>query len=166
MPSGSDARTMTSANDRQGAMRSAARQAGLIDAECSERLQLALEPEAACIACQHDQQHLREGDAFMVLDCGGGTVDITTHRVIKRVSARELQLAELAPPAGDALGSTFVDAEFDKLLEDLVGEAAFARFKVSADWVDMKRTWEASKLAFDLDADVFIINVGPIMEVC
>ncbi|CAG8530125.1 7179_t:CDS:2 [Gigaspora margarita] len=41
--------------------------------------------------------------AFLIVDCGGGTVDLTTRKLLKR--------------AGDFCGSTFIDKEFLKFLE-------------------------------------------------
>ncbi len=88
-------------------MRTAAFKAGLIDEEGSKSLQLALEPEAACIACEHGNPKLKQGDRFMVLDCGGGTADITMHSVSEIDPV--LKLDELAPPSGGPFGSTYVD---------------------------------------------------------
>ncbi|CAN0411171.1 unnamed protein product, partial [Scytosiphon promiscuus] len=80
-------------------MRMAAHEAGLIDAVDSPRLCLCLEPEAACLAVSvHDAPDLSQpGTKTMILDCGGGTVDITTHEVI---SLSPLRLKELRPPTG------------------------------------------------------------------
>ena len=159
---------LTASFRAQGAMRQAATRAGLVESESSERLQLALEPEAACIACELESPSLRKGDAFMVLDCGGGTVDITMHRVLER--RPQMQLEELAAPSGGPFGSTFVDREFEKLMQDLVGDEAFARFKPSAEWVQLMRAWEGLKLSFDSSEDGSLethklINVSPILDV-
>ncbi|NEP80195.1 MAG: Hsp70 family protein, partial [Okeania sp. SIO3B3] len=67
-------------------MRRAAQKAGLIgysDDE-AERLFLVLEPEAAAIFCQEEEKNtLTPGTKIMIVDCGGGTVDITVHKVVK-----------------------------------------------------------------------------------
>jgi hypothetical protein len=148
-------------------MRKAAVKAKIIESESSERLQLALEPEAACVACELENASLKKCDAFMVLDCGGGTVDITMHRVLAKQP--RLELEELAPPSGGPYGSTFVDREFENLLKDLVGEAAFDHFKPSGDWIELMRTWEEAKTAFNPTADggletYTLINLGPILD--
>ncbi len=103
----------------------------------------------------------------MVLDCGGGTVDITMHRVARKEP--QMLLDELAPPSGGPFGSTFVDLEFENFLKDLVGVAAFGRFKPSGEWVQLMRTWEAVKLGFDPGAiggpeTTQLINVSPILD--
>ena len=56
---------------------------GLIDVEESSNLVLALEPESAAIACEVHKL-AGPGDSFMVLDTGGGTVDITLNRCVQR----------------------------------------------------------------------------------
>lgn len=50
----------------------------------------------------------------MVLDCGGGTIDITSHLV---ESSDPLQLSELAEPCGGAWGSSIVDSRFKAFLQ-------------------------------------------------
>ena len=96
-------------------MRRAAFDAGLISEESSDRLELVLEPEAACIACEAENPALDNGDTLMVLDCGGGTVDITMHRVAQKMP--DLILDELRSPSGGPWGSTFIDAEFETFVE-------------------------------------------------
>ena len=51
-------------------------------------LMLLHEPEAAAMASIKDQVHpvpFTEGQTFLVVDAGGGTVDITTHEVSCRL---------------------------------------------------------------------------------
>ena len=154
-------------------MRKAATKAGLVESESSERLQLALEPEAACIACEHESANLQKDDVFILVDAGGGTVDLT----ISKVAAKHpsLLLEELAAPSGGPFGSTFVDSAFEEILKDLVGEAAFLQFKPSPEWIQLMRTWESTKLGFtgdQRDGDSLgpsesqkHINISPILEV-
>ena len=47
---------------------------------------LCLEPEGASIQCREDSEEsvrgqMSKGSIVMVLDCGGGTVDITVHKL-------------------------------------------------------------------------------------
>lgn len=67
-------------------MRQAAVAAGL---EMEDgQLMLALEPEAASLWClASGGVSLEKDDVYMVVDCGGGTVDITVHQV-ERVDTR------------------------------------------------------------------------------
>ena len=148
-------------------MRRAAFEAGLIKEESSNRLELVLEPEAACIACEAEYPALEDGDTFMMLDCGGGTVDITMHRVAQK---SPLLLDEMRSPSGGPWGSTFIDAEFERFVEKLIGEELFRRFKPSSPWVEMMRAWEAVKVSFSpgevLSGDTTkAINMSGVMEV-
>ena len=158
----------TPAIDKQGLMRRAAFDAGLISEESSERLELVLEPEAACIACEDENAALEVGDTFMVLDCGGGTVDITVHRVAQKTP--DLLLDELSNPSGGPWGSTFIDAEFEEFVKKLVGADVFRRFKPSSPWVEVMRAWEAVKLSYDPSATLAgdstkAINMSGVLEV-
>ncbi len=103
----------------------------------------------------------------MVLDCGGGTADITMHSVSEIDPV--LKLDELAPPSGGPFGSTYVDAEFETFLKDFVGAEAFGRLKPSGEWVQLMRSWETLKLGFDPNAEAGLetskmINVCPILS--
>ena len=113
----------------------------MISDENSERLVLCLEPEAACLACEDQRlsgqgaadelQVLKRDDRFMVLDCGGGTVDITVHEVEE---TKPLMLSEVREPSGGPWGSTFVDQEFVKFMSKLIGEESWKAFKPSSAW--------------------------------
>ena len=61
-----------------------------------------------------------------VVDCGGGTVDITVHRVEQ---TSPLRLSEVREPSGGPWGSTYIDAEFERFLRRLIGEASWERLK-------------------------------------
>lgn len=61
--------------------------AGIIDGMSSPNLLLCLEPEGASIQCREDSEdtvrnQIVKNSIVMVLDCGGGTVDITVHKLI------------------------------------------------------------------------------------
>ncbi|PKY56879.1 hypothetical protein RhiirA4_508425 [Rhizophagus irregularis] len=60
---------------------------------------------------------------FMVVDCGGGTVDLTTRKLLE-----ENQLGEITERAGDFCGSTFIDKEFIELLKREIGNSAMNSF--------------------------------------
>ncbi|CAB4444436.1 unnamed protein product [Rhizophagus irregularis] len=60
--------------------------AGLIKEEYSKNLQFTTEPEAAAIYCMENKlNELQEDDigmTFMVVNCGGGTVNLTTRKLV------------------------------------------------------------------------------------
>jgi hypothetical protein len=147
----------------KGFMREAACKAGLASSQDSDLLALVLEPEAACVACEAGTKHLKTGDAFMVLDCGGGTIDITLHQV---KTTNPLSVDEIAPPSGGPWGSTYVDRKFTNFVEDLIGTEKMIQFKQSSFFVELMDSWENVKTSFDInDARAKSINLSPLLEV-
>ncbi|MGW8970582.1 Hsp70 family protein [Streptomyces platensis] len=113
-------------------MREAAGVAGIPTAE--ERLLLVSEPEAAAVYCaltsgtllgsERPEGRLDVGTAgsrFMVVDCGGGTVDITSYQ-IRSEGVSPNRLAEIGIPDGGPLGSAYINQHFvDQVLADRFG---------------------------------------------
>ncbi|CAG2191386.1 unnamed protein product [Mytilus edulis] len=104
-------------------MRKSAEKAGIP----GKHLLIALEPEAASIYCQYlPTEKLNGADEgftmadvgtkYMIVDLGGGTVDITVHE-----KQEDGKLKELCQATGDACGGTSVDNEFFQLLVKIVG---------------------------------------------
>lgn len=130
-------------------MRRAAIKAGLISNNASDqdRLLLVLEPEAAAIYCQErDQAQLESKKRFMVVDCGGGTVDITSHQVSPQGG-----LDEIAEGTGGPYGSTYVDQEFRKYLGRKLTAEALTRYEEEdpIGWLELMANWERKKCDFD-----------------
>lgn len=136
-------------DDEKSFMRRAAEKAGLISADKSdrERLLLVLEPEAVAIYCQEkDKSQLETGKRFMVVNCGGGTVDITVHEVSKHGG-----FEEVAEGTGGAYGSTYVDAEFKNFLASKLTSAALTRYEEEdpIGYLELLANWERKKCDFD-----------------
>ncbi|GMH34552.1 hypothetical protein BSKO_02386 [Bryopsis sp. KO-2023] len=134
-------------------MRMAAFKAGLIPSEQSCHLFLALEPECAAIASQSDPIQKRLwalGSKFLIADCGGGTLDITSHEVVQ---TSPLKLRELAQPVGGPFGATQVDEKFLEFFEDLVGMENFERLRRegASEYLDLRKEWEERKVMFRFD---------------
>ncbi|CAM9194372.1 unnamed protein product [Hapterophycus canaliculatus] len=128
-------------------MRQAAHAAGMIDRVNSAKLRLCLEPEAACLAVTMEDNPLTceaEGKKMMIVDCGGGTVDITTYDI---VSVDPLRLAEVSASQGGMWGSTRVDKAFKKWLKDFLGEW-FDKIENTETLLSMTMTWERMKTEF------------------
>ncbi|CAG8526918.1 4410_t:CDS:10 [Ambispora leptoticha] len=102
-------------------MRQCAYDAELILTLESENLEFTTESEAAAIYCLENlsEHPLKEGDSFMIVDCGGGTVDLTVRTILP-----DLQLSELTESTGDFCGSAYIDKEFKKFLEIKIGKSA------------------------------------------
>ena len=100
-----------------------------------DKLTLALEPEAAALYSQENVVEDIKGAVsyaaisppteYMVIDIGGGTVDITAHAesdggiVVENI------------PTGNAWGGTQVNEAFSQLLQNLVRDPGFKRFEAS-----------------------------------
>uniref|UniRef100_A0A8D1F1D1 Heat shock 70 kDa protein 12A n=1 Tax=Sus scrofa TaxID=9823 RepID=A0A8D1F1D1_PIG len=128
-------------------MRQAAYQAGLASPENAEQLIIALEPEAASIYCRKLRLHqmIELSDKYVVVDSGGGTVDLTVHQI----RLPEGHLKELYKATGGPYGSLGVDYEFEKLLCKIFGEDFIEQFKIKrpAAWVDLMIAFESRKRA-------------------
>ncbi|KAJ3161802.1 hypothetical protein HDU86_006573 [Geranomyces michiganensis] len=122
-------------------MRQCAVQAGLISSTeiNMPRLTLVLEPEAAAVYCckRATEAHMRSGDTFMVVDAGGGTVDIVVQKWSAGVANQ--RLSELARGEGDWCGSTFLDTRFLEWLSSKVGTDAMATVKTERGHEYMQR---------------------------
>ncbi|OWF39271.1 heat shock 70 kDa protein 12B-like [Mizuhopecten yessoensis] len=128
-------------------MREAARKGGIRE----EHLMIALEPEAASIYCQHVPvekstssflQCARSGLAYMVVDLGGGTADITVHQRQPDKTLKELHAA-----TGGAFGGKSVDDAFGAFLEEIVGAENIQAMKEKHmdDYVHLLREFEMKK---------------------
>ncbi|XP_006127883.2 heat shock 70 kDa protein 12A-like isoform X1 [Pelodiscus sinensis] len=117
-------------------MRLAAKEAGLIGDMLSEKLIIALEPEAASIWCKQlpqegfvaeggHRQKFEEspGTQYVVVDCGGGTIDITAHEIQKNQSLKELHKA-----SGGGWGGSTVDENFKEFLKEIFHEGVWDEY--------------------------------------
>ncbi len=98
-----------------------------------DKLTLALEPESASIFCQNmSQQSVApyckadypfKSSSFLVVDIGGGTVDISAHRIISSANTEVVH-----PPTGNDCGGSRVNKEFKKFLGELVNDPRFSKY--------------------------------------
>jgi molecular chaperone DnaK (HSP70) len=111
-------------------MRKAAVEAGIIEQSNSPSLLLCLEPEGASIQCREDAEEslkneMTKGTVVLVLDCGGGTVDITVHRLTSDTHENFLCEEILPSSGGCEWGSKYVDKYFEEFLKDFFGPEIF-----------------------------------------
>ncbi|PKY62347.1 hypothetical protein RhiirA4_488668, partial [Rhizophagus irregularis] len=103
-------------------MRECVHDAKLIRNICSKKLQFITESEAAALYCMKNEleEHdlLTTGNSFMVVDCGGYTVDLST---CKLVGNNPLQLGKVTEYIRDFCGSVFINEEFIKFLREKFG---------------------------------------------
>lgn len=151
-------------------MRAAAYKAGIGSPDSPDQLIIALEPEAASVYCRKLRMHQlvpeapprvylfrdiipelntepaveeKPGTKYMVVDCGGGTVDITVHELHDQHGT----LKELHKATGGPYGSVGIDLEFERLLYAIFGADFMEQFKLKrpAAYVDLMVAFEARK---------------------
>ncbi|XP_060065908.1 heat shock 70 kDa protein 12B-like [Ylistrum balloti] len=137
--------------------------------ECAEKagipgpqLVMALEAEAAALYCKYlpvsdlavgkagNVSIFKPGAKYMVLDMGGGTVDITVHQVEDGLQLREIHMAN-----GGDWGGTMVDTEFEQLLANILGSDVFEKFKREhvSDLLELQRSFETKKRCIQFTSD-------------
>lgn len=97
------------------------------------KLTLALEPESAAIYCRQlgkemlanysDKLTNCQPNCYMIVDAGGGTIDIVVHQV-----ADDGNIKSIMPPTGNSHGGMEVNEKFSQLLEHLTGDTNFESF--------------------------------------
>ncbi|XP_033743258.1 heat shock 70 kDa protein 12B-like [Pecten maximus] len=136
-------------------MREAAQVAGI----CTDYLKLALEPEAASLYCMKEHAIrvceestgrtptplFEEGSKFIVVDMGGGTIDMTVHQITDGQRIREIRRA-----SGGACGGTTVDNAFRTFLQQVFGNEVLEALKKDSmtDYIELFRDFEVKKRAF------------------
>ncbi|KAL5021285.1 hypothetical protein ScPMuIL_000440 [Solemya velum] len=143
-------------------MREAAIQAGIE----GKRLRLALEPEAASVYCVTSGVLVRDvGTIYMVVDIGGGTADITVHRI-----ENGGRLAEVYRASGGAWGGMAVDFEFEKQMRKIIGTDVLRDFsdEHKLDYIHMMRSFELAKRSVDASKqkDVQVLVPTSLVEFC
>ena len=100
-----------------------------------DKLSLALEPESAAIYCQSMNEQLvaayctaqkpYDSKCNLVVDVGGGTIDISAYRVSSSTD-RHIQIVH--PPTGNDCGGSCVNKAFQDFLGELVNDKKFSRY--------------------------------------
>jgi molecular chaperone DnaK (HSP70) len=90
------------------------------------------EPEAAAMYTLHVLQDrgLEVGDALVICDAGGGTVDLISYEILQ--TKPSLQLKELVPSKGGMAGSLQLNKRFEEQIKMLVGEDQYYHLRKTA----------------------------------
>ncbi|KAK3610801.1 hypothetical protein CHS0354_002255 [Potamilus streckersoni] len=148
-------------------MREAAADAGI----AHNVLRLALEPESASIYCKElivnreegsqssELVALREGSKFMVVDMGGGTVDVTVRKVVKGRKLKELFVA-----TGGPWGGSKVNENFMVFMGNLLGQEVWDKFcsEYMSDKLEIERDFEKKKRYVEIGSDNRILIKLPL----
>ncbi|CAG8601144.1 13543_t:CDS:2 [Rhizophagus irregularis] len=109
-------------------MRKCLYNAGLTNSKESNKVEFTTEPEAAAIYCMRNLEGQNKpisiNESFMVVDCGGGTVDLTTRKLL-----RDNKLSEITERTGGFCGGFYVDREFIKFLSRRLGQSTINLLK-------------------------------------
>lgn len=93
----------------------------MIEEPNQDRLTLALEPECATAHCRQAGGFQGE-ENYLLVDIGGGTVDIVSHAIVAG------HLEEIMPPQGNAWGGTTINENFREFLGRTLGDPSFFRY--------------------------------------
>ena len=120
-------------------------------------MMFAYEPEAAALFTQYDFLH--EGDdctqfCYLVVDCGGGTVDIAAQKVTKQNGS--IAVENLIPPYGGNCGGFAVNNQFENLIHNIlnISSEKFKKLKqnCAVQWILLiNREFEEDKVTYDLN---------------
>ncbi|XP_063414094.1 heat shock 70 kDa protein 12A-like [Mytilus trossulus] len=139
-------------------MREAAVKGGIPD----RSIILALEPEAASIYCKYlpvdrtlssggrsTLDAFAPGTQYLLLDAGGGTVDITVQEIKDDGDIKQIYMAN-----GGDWGGTKVDEAFDEFLTDIVGSDTVDKFRKDdkVDYLGLCREFEVKKRSIRPDS--------------
>ncbi|XP_033750962.1 heat shock 70 kDa protein 12B-like [Pecten maximus] len=153
-------------------MRDAAVKAGIP----ANQLMLALEPKAAAIYCRTLKQgtfsgiskedvigFLSAGGRYMILDMGGGTVDIAVHEV-----SDDGTLTEIIPSSGGDWGGTNVDGAFYDFIDAKIGKEDAKKLKKTkqSHWMKLQNNFEVKKRKLNKSTENDIrVDIPPVLIV-
>lgn len=154
-------------------MRKAAIKAGLIDEsnERQEALLLAYEPEMAALSYYNRTKNLglfEKEHVMVVIDAGGGTVDVSAHKFNPKNGFRNLD--QIVEPRKANAGSTYLDSNFKIYLSNLFSKEVIVAFsnENKGEWHDLlffsNNSWESIKRNFEPKDDKVPIYVREIED--
>ncbi|ENH68697.1 Heat shock 70 kDa protein 12A [Fusarium oxysporum f. sp. cubense race 1] len=114
---------------------------------------LVSEPEAAAIYALHDldMNGLDAGDTIVVVDAGGGTVDLISYTILSTKPILEVQ--EAAPGSGALCGSTFLNMRFSKFLQSKLGKEEGFDDEIMAEALDVFENKVKRQFALNIEPD-------------
>ncbi len=104
-------------------------------------------------------EHRLRGEPFLIVDAGGGTVDLVAQMLSVSDKTGKILLSELVAGDGDLCGGLLVDRAFEAFLADFVGVGALddLRGKNPDQYIKLiYDSWEKVKRNFDDNEDVDI----------
>ena len=152
------------------------KKAGLIDPNIKDHCILKYEPDCASLSLQYellkkrnnihdnnllfdddnkDNINYLEGSKYIIIDAGGGTVDVACHQFMNNYSAKEL-----FHPSGGAWGDMYIDKAFVNILQDLLGCDILNNIKNKGNaYFDLLQNFKQIKMEFQDQNDGTNINI-------
>ncbi|KAF7559220.1 hypothetical protein G7046_g4942 [Stylonectria norvegica] len=127
----------------------------------TQPVHLVSEPEAAAIYALHglDPHGLKIGETVVVVDAGGGTVDLISYTITSLKPILEVE--EAAPGSGALCGSTFLNMRFAKYLKAKLGKEEGFDEEVLAEAMEVFEKKVKRQFAFNAAPDeTYTIPVG------
>ena len=110
------------------------------------------EPDCAALAIYHklikdDTNNFHDGDTYILVDAGGGTVDITCYKIY----LSKCEVEEIASPTGGILGGCYIDDKYIELLENIFSKEWMNEFKTESPniFVNIIDNFKIAKSTFD-----------------
>ncbi|KAH0612446.1 uncharacterized protein H6S33_010498 [Morchella sextelata] len=128
-----------------------------------DEIELMSEPDAAAawtILKDIQSTHLKRGDVFVVVDCGGGTVDLISYEIVSL--SPSISVKECASGKGELCGSTFLNQRFENLVISRAGKQNFDKMKTRSLNRMLKEFDQSLKRNFTNaeDDDEFVCTAG------
>ncbi|KAJ6254264.1 hsp70 family protein [Anaeramoeba flamelloides] len=138
-------------------MRRAFHQAGLISSKNSPNLLFCFEPEVAALDFFQDQRNQLSqfnNKKLLVVDAGGGTIDITLMKpTIVKNEIKEFEI--LMVPKGGDFGSIYIDQEFQKFFQSFLNlndnQFKALKNKCPKGFLKLLNQWESLKIKTQSD---------------
>ncbi|XP_071139889.1 heat shock 70 kDa protein 12B-like [Mytilus edulis] len=132
----------------------------------SSLIVLAYEPEAAALYCsllpadQGIAKYFQVGRRLMIVDLGGGTVDITVIKVIKK-EENLTYIEHVYRVTGGAWGGNQVNKNFENFLANVFGNDVIEELKKNhlSQWMELKGDFELQKKTLSVAGTRIIIGI-------
>ena len=91
-----------------------------------------------------------QGEPYIIVDAGGGTVDLVAQMLTVEDTTGAVGLKELVAGSGDTCGGVYVDQAFKAFLADYVGAKAINDLQTDKpdEYIKLMRAWEEIKRTF------------------
>ncbi|KAG6554151.1 hypothetical protein Mapa_004067 [Marchantia paleacea] len=156
-------------------MKECAEAAGLVQgtscndeqASCHE-LVIVVEPEAASVYCNQTLtvKEFCNGQRFLVVDVGGGTVDMVVHEKVGTSTRSAIKVREVRVSTGAAVGGCHVDEAFFDFLRKKISCFRWFEATYPARVLEINRWWGDMKASYDGDVTSFTLPLPPLLANC